>query len=58
LFERQRIWQANIVLQFLPVICMALNLMLIKSKIPFDMIPGFREIFGFLTLIFALIGLT
>ena len=56
LFERQSIWQANVVLQFLPVISMAITLMLIKSKIPFSQIPGFGKISGFLTLIAALIG--
>jgi hypothetical protein len=56
LFERQSIWQANIVLQYLPIISMAITLMLIKSKIPFSLIPGFGKISGFLTLIAALIG--
>ncbi len=56
LFERQSIWQANVVLQFLPVISMALTLMLIKNKIPFSLIPGFGKLSGFLTLIFLLIG--
>ena len=57
LFERQSIWQANVILQFLPVISMGLTLMLIKSKIPFSLIPGFGKISGFLTLIAALIGI-
>lgn len=57
LFERQSIWQANVVLQFLPVISMGLTLMLIKSKIPFALIPGFGKLSGFLTLIFLLIGM-
>jgi hypothetical protein len=56
LFERQSIWQANMVLQYLPIISMAITLMLIKSKIPFSLIPGFGKISGFLTLIAALIG--
>jgi hypothetical protein len=57
LFERQSIWQTNVILQFLPVITMAISLILIKSKIPFSLIPGFGKISGFLTLIAALIGL-
>ncbi|KQS28137.1 hypothetical protein [Dyadobacter sp. Leaf189] len=57
LFERQSIWQANIILQFLPIISLALTLMLIKRKIPFALIPGFGKISGLLTLIAALIGL-
>ena len=56
LFERQSIWQANVVLQFLPVISMGITLMLIKSKIPFSLIPGFGKISGFLTLIASMIG--
>ncbi|GGM92400.1 hypothetical protein GCM10010967_26960 [Dyadobacter beijingensis] len=56
LFERQSIWKADIVLQYLPVVSMAVTLMLIKSKIPFSLIPGFGKISGFLTLIAALIG--
>lgn len=56
LFERQSVWQANIIMQFLPIISMGLTLMLIKAKIPFSLIPGFGKISGFLTLIFALIG--
>ncbi|NIJ54020.1 hypothetical protein [Dyadobacter arcticus] len=57
LFERQSIWQANIVLQFLPIISMGITLILIKSKIPFSLIPGFGKLSGFLTLIAALIGI-
>lgn len=57
LFERQSIWQANIIMQFLPVLSMALTLMIIKQKIPFSLIPGFGKLSGFLTLITAMIGL-
>ena len=56
LFERQSIWQANLIMQFLPVVSMAITPMLIKSRIPFSLIPGFGKISGFLTLIAALIG--
>lgn len=56
LFERQSIWQANIILQYLPILSMAISLILIKNKIPFKLIPGFGKISGFLTLIAALIG--
>jgi len=57
LFERQSIWQANIIMQFLPVISMVLTLMLIRQKIPFSLIPGFGKLSGFLTLITAMIGI-
>ncbi|HEV7380815.1 MAG TPA: hypothetical protein VGN64_13540 [Dyadobacter sp.] len=56
LFERQSIWQANVILQYLPIVSMAISLILIKSKIPFKLIPGFGKISGFLMLIAALIG--
>jgi hypothetical protein len=56
LFERQSIWEANIILQYLPILSMAISLILIKNKIPFKLIPGFGKISGFLTLIAALIG--
>lgn len=57
LFERQSIWKADLLLQFLPILSMILTLILIKSKISFDLIPGFGKIAGFLTLIGALIGI-
>ncbi len=57
LFERQSVWEANLLLQFLPILSMILTLILIKSKISFDLIPGFGKIAGFLTLIAALIGI-
>ena len=56
LFERQSVWEANLLLQFLPVLSMVLTLMLIKRKIPFRLIPGFGRLSGFLTLIAALMG--
>jgi hypothetical protein len=57
LFERQSVWEANLLFQFLPILSMILTLLLIKSKLPFDLIPGFGKIAGFLTLIAALIGI-
>ena len=57
LFERQSIWEANLLLQFLPILSMILTLILIKSRISFDLIPGFGKIAGFLTLIAALMGI-
>jgi hypothetical protein len=57
LFERQSVWEASLVLQVLPIVSMVLTLVLIKSKIPFKLIPGFGRLSGFLTLIAALMGI-
>ena len=57
LFERQSVWQMNLVLQLLPLLTMGLTLLLIRQKIPFRAVPGFGKISGFLTLIAALMGL-
>ncbi|TDB64607.1 hypothetical protein [Arundinibacter roseus] len=57
LFERQSIWHANLLLQVVPVISMVITLLLIRKKIPFDLIPGFGKLSGFMTLIAALIGI-
>ncbi|RRB06475.1 hypothetical protein [Larkinella rosea] len=57
LFERQSIWQMNLITQVLPIVTMAATLMLIKRKLPFNYIPGFGKLSGFMTLIGAVIGL-
>lgn len=56
LFERQSVWAMNLVVQVLPVLTMIATLMLVKRKLPFQYIPGFGRLSGFLTLIAALIG--
>jgi len=56
LFERQSIWAMNLAIQVLPFLAMVATLMLIRRKIPFAYIPGFGKLSGFMTLIFALIG--
>jgi hypothetical protein len=56
LFERQSIWDMNLVLQVLPILTMVATLMLIRRKIPFQYIPSFGRLSSFLTLIAALIG--
>ncbi|GAB3919528.1 hypothetical protein [Larkinella terrae] len=57
LFERQSIWQMNLITQVLPIVTMAATLMLIKRKLPFKYIPGFGKLSGFMTLIGAVIGI-
>lgn len=57
LFERQSIWQMNLITQVLPVVTMVATLMIIKRKLPFAYIPGFGKLSGFMTLIAAVIGI-
>ncbi len=57
LFERQSIWDMNLALQVLPVLTMVATLMLIRRKLPFNYIPGFGKLSGFLTLIAAVMGI-
>lgn len=57
LFERQSIWDLNLTLQVLPILTMVGTLMLIRRKMPFDYIPGFGRLSGFLTLIAAIMGI-
>lgn len=56
LFERQSIWDMNLAVQVLPILTMVAALLLIRRKIPFDYIPGFGRLSGFLTLIAAVMG--
>lgn len=56
LFERQSVWSLNLITQFLPILSMVATLWIIRQKIPFEHIPGFGKLSGFLTLIAALIG--
>jgi hypothetical protein len=57
LFERQSIWTMNLVTQVLPIITMVITLMIIKRSIPFEYVPAFGKLSGFVTLIFAAMGI-
>lgn len=57
LFERQSIWTMNLVTQVLPIITMVITLMIIKRSIPFEYVPAFGKLSGFVTIIFAAIGI-
>ncbi len=57
LFERQSIWTMNLVTQGLPIITMVASLMLIKRQIPFDYVPAFGKLSGFMTLVAAAMGI-
>src|SRR5690606_7771354 len=55
LFERQSIWDVNLVVQILPVISMILTLFIIRQKISFSSIPGFDRLSGLIGMLFALL---
>jgi hypothetical protein len=57
LFERQSIWDMNLAIQVLPILTMVGTLLLIRRKIPFDYVPGFGKLSGFLTLMAAVMGI-
>ena len=57
LFERQSIWTMNLGTQALPIVTMVATLMLIKRQIPFDFVPAFGKLSGFMTLITATMGI-
>ncbi|GAB3759746.1 hypothetical protein [Spirosoma pomorum] len=57
LFERQSVWDTNLMMQVLPILTMVATLYLIRQEIPFDYVPGFDQLSSFLMLIAALIGL-
>lgn len=57
LFERQSIWTMNLVTQVLPIITMVITLIIIKKSIPFEYVPAFGKLSGFVTIILAAIGI-
>ncbi|PWK28805.1 hypothetical protein LV89_00358 [Arcicella aurantiaca] len=57
LFERQSIWDMNLVTQLLPIVTMVGTLIIIKRNIPFEYVPAFGKLSGFVTLVFAMIGI-
>jgi hypothetical protein len=57
LFERQSIWQMNLITQVLPVVSMFFTLYFIKRQLPFEHVPGFEKLLGFVTLMAAVMGI-
>ena len=57
LFERQSIWSMNLVTQVLPIVSMFFTLFFIKQKLPFEYVPGFEKLTGFLTIMAAAMGI-
>lgn len=52
LFERQSIFEMNLVLQLLPILSMVFTLQIIKYYVSLDDIPGFKRISGLVMIIF------
>ncbi|MBL7829447.1 MAG: hypothetical protein JNK41_00355 [Saprospiraceae bacterium] len=52
LFERQSVFDANLVLQVLPIISMIVTLQIIKYHVNLDLIPGFKKLSGLVMIIF------
>jgi hypothetical protein len=57
LFERQSIWDMNLILQGLPILSMIFSLILIKKTLPFEYIPGFEKLTKLSTIIFAVMAI-
>jgi hypothetical protein len=57
LFERQSVWDMNLMTQLLPIVTMVATLMLIKRQIPFEFVPNFGKLSGFMTLLVAMMGI-
>lgn len=57
LFERQSIFDANLVLQVLPILSMVSCLQIIKYNVDLDLIPGFKKLSGLVMIIFFTICL-
>ncbi len=57
LFERQSVWDINLMAQILPIISMVICFLIIKKTLPFDYIPGFEKITNLSTLIFVVMGI-
>jgi len=54
LFEKQSIYDANIIAQVLPIFCMMLTLFIIKRNVDFKFIPGFGKMTSFLGTVTAI----
>lgn len=57
LFERRPIMETNLYTQVLPIVIMILTLYIIKRNVPFDLVPGFDKISGFMMISFSVLAL-
>ena len=56
IFERRSILETDILVQIVPVISMVATLLIIKTNVDLDKIPGFGKLSGLLMVIFATIA--
>lgn len=57
LFERKSIFDTDVYMQILPILCMFLTLWLIRKNVSFDDIPGFDRISSLITMIIVIISM-
>lgn len=57
LFERQSIWDLNLISQILPIASMLISLYFIKRTLAFDYIPGFEKLTCVSALLFGMMAL-
>lgn len=50
-FTRENLLDKNLLVYVVPIVSMALTLLLIRKRVPFDDVPGFHRIWGLMTLI-------
>jgi hypothetical protein len=51
LFERKSVFEANVYTQILPIVSMFASLVIIRSKVNLDLIPGFDKLSGLVMMI-------
>lgn len=57
LFERQSVWDLNLISQILPIASMLTSLYFIKRTLAFDYIPGFEKLTSISTVLFGMMAL-
>jgi hypothetical protein len=50
-FTRENLLDKNLLVYVMPIASMVLTLLLIRKRVPFDLVPGFHRIWGLMTLI-------
>lgn len=57
LFERQSVWDLNILTQIVPILSMVITLIIIRQNVDLAYVPGFGRLSGLMAMIFGLIAL-
>jgi len=55
IFDRQSIMEFNLYTQLLPILSMIVSILIIKSNVDLDLIPGFEKISGLIMMISAIL---